>query len=286
MARLLSSQVAFAVGGRQDARTQVISVLSKEWPLSAKQIHLRIASSNGSDALSYSAVHKALGELLSQGAVVDGGPGYSLSKPFVESQEKWWGEATKNYSGKPPSLAVIPENSSAFHVFKGVIAVPYWTVAEIPPLLSQGDVVVEQWYFAWPAQMVSEEQHKQVMSFAKFGGKTILCRGNSPGDLHCLNYLKELIGTKFIAGASVADDCDVIAFRDFVINIYWPTHFKQRMARALASDNLAKAMKEIYDYVFYGDGAKLEIPVTITRNRAMAEQILADSLKFFEEKRS
>jgi len=237
-------------------------------------------------SFTYQGVHKSLVGFLAEGVVSKDGRGYALSKPWLEAQGRWLSDTKKQYSGgSPPRLSSLLPNSSVMHNFRGVISVPYWVLDNIADSITPKDVVVEHWFFAWPAQMVSEEQHRQVKKFAECAGKFVLCRGNSPGDLHCLEYLAKAIGVKYIAGAQVAGDCDVIAFRDFVINIYWPSSHKQKMRKAFSSPSIASSMQEVYDYVFFGEGSQMQVPVVITRNAEMAKQIIRETLALFEKKK-
>ena len=208
--------------------------------------------------------------------------GYSLSPSWVETQKSWWLDASKRYSGgEPPRLSEIPPNSSISYTFTGVISAPYWVIDEMPPIAAGKSVIVMHCGFAWPGQMVGEEQYKKMTRFKKTKGNYALCRGNSTGDLYCLKYFEGAIGLKWLAGMDVADECDVIAFNDYVVNIYWPPAFKKFMRLTFPSRSAASIMRVAYDYVLVGIGARMKVPVVITRNKEIAKQIIGETLAEF-----
>ncbi len=271
--------------GRHDARSRVINALAVKWPLFAKQLHA-VVSKDGGKPLTYQAVHKVLGELSADGVISRLPEGYSLSPGWVEAQKAWWNDASKRYSGgEPPRLLEIPPNSSVSYTFTGIISAPYWVIDEMPPIAAGKSVIVQHCGFAWAAQMVGEEQYKKMARFKKSKGNYALCRGNSPGDIYCLKYLEGPIALKWLAGVDVAEACDVLAFNDYVINIYWPPAFKKFMHLTFSSQSAASVMRVVYDYVLVGIGARMKVPVVITRNKAMAKQIIDETLAEFRRGR-
>jgi len=125
-----------------------------------------------------------------------------------------------------------------------------------------------------------------VKAFAKSGGKRILCRDTSSGSIFCLKYLKKPNGSKWRAGVDVASECDIVAFNDYVINIYWPQEFKQIMVDAFNLPHLEEGMKKEYDYVLHGTGAKAQVPVAIIRDATIAKQIIKDTDAALKRKRA
>ena len=271
--------------GKQDARSRTIAALAVKWPLTAKQLHSAI-SKDGGKPLTYQAVHKVLGELSAGRLLLKSAAGYSLSPGWVEAQKAWWLGASKRYSGgEPPSLADIAPGSSLTHSFKGAISAPYWLISETPSVVTKSDPVVQHWFFGWPGQMVSGDEHQNIKKYLHNGGNYLLCRGDTPADRHVLKYFEQTINAKWKAGADVAKDCDTVAFRDYIVNIYWPAALRKAVKIAFSKPDLAATMQSLYDYAFAGEGAKLEVPVVITRNKEIAKQIIDETLAVFRKGR-
>ena len=57
------------LSGGREAKSLIVGVLSKEFPLTAKQIYSKIAKNAPTSSLTYQAVHKALGQLAEQSVV-------------------------------------------------------------------------------------------------------------------------------------------------------------------------------------------------------------------------
>ncbi len=282
MTQALSSALLLTEG-KQDAKSLVVDVLAREFPLSVKQIHAHIVNDNTRAKLTYQGVYKAVQELSLQGIITGDLTGYSLRKKWLDERRSWLDKTLSRYSEtSSPHFSDLPSGSLITHTFPNVISVPYWYIEEVPSIATAKDTLVTQWFFGWPAQMVSEEQHRNVKKFANVAEKYALCRGNSQSDVYCLRYLEEVIGFKWKAGVNVANDCDTLAFQDFVVNIYWPTSFKALVTAAFSSPSLPAAMKQVYDYVFYGEGAALRVPVVIMRDKTIASQIIEESLAAFE----
>ncbi len=267
---------------KHDVKSLVVAVLSRQWPLSAKQLH-RAIMKESTRAVTYQAVHKTVKLLEEEGVVNRSSGKYSLDRSWVRAQGEWWRNVRSRYSDSAPDLSNIPVGASVSHSFKGVISVPYWLIEQVPPLLSARDSIVELWSFGWPAQMVSEQQHSLMKRFAECNTKLVLCRSKTIFDLHCLQYLQDALGVRWMAGVPIASDCDVVAFRDYVINIYWPSAHRRVMARAQRAPSLAAGMKIAYDYVLAGEGTTLQIPVVITRNPTLASKVIEDSMKLVDQ---
>ena len=80
-------------------RTNVLSVLSVEWPLSAKEIHLRIQR-NLSNPISYQGTHKTISSMLEQNIITKKGKSYQLNKDWIENLSKFSENLRERYSGK------------------------------------------------------------------------------------------------------------------------------------------------------------------------------------------
>lgn len=265
---------------RKTVKELVVEALSDGKALSARKIFASVKGQNY--GFTYQGVHKAVKELSAEGVLIKQKMNYLLSSQWLETQKQKWNRIYDNHIGKLPVLSDIGVGESITYDFPNVISVPYWVIDQVPKFLSKDHPLVEHWYFAWPAQMVGPEQHRQMMEFTKSGGKRILCRDDSQGSIYCLKYLEKLLGSKWAAPVNVASECDVLTFRDYLVSIYWPYEFKELMVKSLNASSLEEGMRDIYDYVFNGRGSKLKVPVVITRNHQIATEIRKESLAMID----
>lgn len=75
------------VGGSSSSKDLVVQILSREWPLTAKQIYNKLVRESGK-SVSYQAVHKIVLQLVSDGVLLKEGKGYCLSELWIKDLKK------------------------------------------------------------------------------------------------------------------------------------------------------------------------------------------------------
>tara|TARA_Y100000310_G_scaffold312308_1_gene359480 strand:- start:238 stop:1026 length:789 start_codon:yes stop_codon:yes gene_type:complete len=96
-------------------KNQIIEILSKEFPLSVKQIHTRIKKNKKA---SYQAIHKSLKELESYNVTRSFEKHFLLNSEWIKSQNNFISTAYQNYFKK--SNIVNPEENIQFFEFNSI----------------------------------------------------------------------------------------------------------------------------------------------------------------------
>ncbi|MDO8340308.1 MAG: hypothetical protein Q7T16_06655 [Candidatus Burarchaeum sp.] len=94
---LAQEPLPFLGVGRHDLRHAVVSVLAEKWPLKAKQV-FKLVEKDRAD-ISYQGVHKALKQLVEEGAVSETVEGYELSMRWVQGLREALTRVSSKYSG-------------------------------------------------------------------------------------------------------------------------------------------------------------------------------------------
>ena len=87
----------FLGASRRDLRHRIISVLAEKWPLKAKQVYKLVE--RGSPGITYQGVHKALKQLVEEGAVSEREEGYELSMGWVQGLKEALAHVSSAYAG-------------------------------------------------------------------------------------------------------------------------------------------------------------------------------------------
>lgn len=87
MDRVDSSQFLKTVNGHLNAKDLVMRILGKEWPLSAKEIFIRIKK-EASGNFSYQGVHKAMQQLCAEGVLVKKDNHYLLNIDWIRREKQ------------------------------------------------------------------------------------------------------------------------------------------------------------------------------------------------------
>jgi hypothetical protein len=94
----------------------ILSVLTKKWPLSAKEIYSRV-SKHSKKEITYQAIHKVLTELESQNLLEKKGKNYSLNIEWLEQQINELSQVKQKYTGKTRKI-IVNKHSSTPQVYK------------------------------------------------------------------------------------------------------------------------------------------------------------------------
>jgi len=90
----------------------IISILSEEWPLSAKEIFARVQKSGAE--VSYQAVHKLLLQFCEGGVLEKEGVSYQLSKGWISRIKQFATSLEKRYEGKDAFLSELSTFRGSF----------------------------------------------------------------------------------------------------------------------------------------------------------------------------
>jgi hypothetical protein len=120
------SETPLIKSGEHNLKNIVISVLSRQWPLSARRVYKEVCSDNFQ--ITYQGVHKALRQLREQGIVLRTELGHQLDRNWIDQLEAYSGFLRSNYAlGRNTDFyAMLPGESACLQFdsyFQAVTAI-------------------------------------------------------------------------------------------------------------------------------------------------------------------
>ncbi|MFH1443702.1 MAG: hypothetical protein ABIG96_06725 [Candidatus Micrarchaeota archaeon] len=267
---------------RKDAKSQILSVLGREWPLSAKEIYNRIHAQAG-ESITYQGVHKAILQLAGDAVLTKTHSKYSISSDWIESIKKFGEELDSAFKGQRSiHLAEIGPNSSVQLVFDSMIEYFYWLLEELAANqlengAEEGAFIIS--YHPWPITNLSKYQFDKLRKFLSAGKHFIACKGNSSLDKTLISLWKSA-GTTAKLKAECSKNCDMLGYRDYVVQLFLPKNTKNALSRifnARESQN-GRALSNLYSLMY----EKAEpVNVLVSRNPDLARQLREEVLLEF-----
>ncbi len=279
--------IPFIGTGKQDVRARIISVLSKKWPLSARDVFRKICEDAGTGGKppTYQAVHKALLQLAAFEVVKREGTAYSLSRDWA-SQLKEFGERLEEVfiGNTPASIESLKQGESVSVCFDDTFVKPfYWLLGQVAMLSSPEKPVLPNichHYHAWPMTVITEKEYAMLKAITHKRGHFVLCKGNSPIDKTVLRTWTDL-GGKWKTNANCSHNCDLIVAQDFVFQIFQSAKTRKIWDAACAKAKTANQVDlSKLNTLFFETRAKTNI--IITRNAELAEEIRKETISKFK----
>jgi len=116
----------------ESLRNKIVDVLSEEWPLTAKQIYIKLQRSHGV-SVSYQAVHKQLKIMLDEKMLSKNNTDYSINQEWIEKIQKnteLMAQRIKS-NQKTVNLAEMNEGESANLSFNGILDLGWFLIDKI-----------------------------------------------------------------------------------------------------------------------------------------------------------
>jgi len=269
------------LGKGGDTRDLVISILSEEWPLTAKEIHNR-AKSIGKN-VTYQAVHKAVKLLEEEHVVKQLGKEYSLAEEWIQKIKEFSEALAQKQTSSEKALnpkAEFPATITVQNMIElGYLAIrfseqTYFSSGEP----AKEDLAIAHWRHTWPGVFMVEkefERLKRIFTVPHF----VLVQGNTAMDRFLAKGLEQM-GAKVRLGEDCAGTQDVVVHKDFVLYIHYPSKLREALEKEY---DKAKTEKELdlagLQQAVHGNYGP--IMVTIFRNPDLAKQITEETLARF-----
>ena len=270
------------LGKPKSVKDAVISVLSHEWPLSARRIYTKVKSI-GLD-VSYQAVHKAIIELLEQEILskVDGG--YQISAEWAKGVKDFGEMVTSHYGNKnlSPTVSDTIKQGYASFTLGNLYEYYQFTLNMLEYLIEQtrpedaGYIYFRHMY--WALQ-VSDKEYKQFKRILQKRKAYMICTGNTHADKMMAKFYS-LFNVDVKLGVSYSNDCDFFVGGDYIIQIYFPDDVRKMIEDAYSNMKDEAVLKKFYDDTFH---KKTEINVVVMKNQRLAEQLRSKVMSYFKK---
>ncbi len=264
-------------------KSEIVRVLGKKFPLSARQVFLATKNECGSSA-SYQGIHKALKQMEAAGILSREKTVYSLNPAWVLENKRFFDQAETRYAGRAKlSLLDVAENSSATVEFDSFLEAGLWFLDEMEKDYAANptpDIGVICWRHPWALTTLPEKDFLRLRKLMDRDVHYALCTCDNPLDKALMDFW-EKIGKKPKIGVDVAKNCDEIAVHDYYIQYFLPEKTRQQMdvlfkkAKAPDGKTLAEYYKILYE-------KKEKTKVVIVRNQRVADRLREEALAFYK----
>ena len=221
----------------------VITILSKEWPLSLKNIYNKIKKGYGYSA-SYQSVYKAVKELVEEQTLIEKDKKYILNISWIKDLQSFTDIVETNYYAKErlETFGGIKDSNKGTNntilefetIFDAEKYLYYFT--KINLLKKEKETIC--WYNIneWRPTLYLRSEYNYYKRLIKRGHRCyILCSGESEIEKSAKEFYKTInVSFKFSSDRMVSN---IIAFSDYVIQIFIPEDFLKKIQIALKEKN-------------------------------------------------
>lgn len=257
----------------------VFSVLQSRFPLGIKQLSLFVVKESGR-SVSYQAVHKVVTQLSKSGVLEKTGNKYQISSVWIRSKKSEINFIEARYFKKAPDLGLLQQVlffDSLFEVDKFLIG----SFVTIASKIEKKLVLCLVWNHFWIPLFLSKKDYSQLVGFAQKVKTFDISRGNTPIDRWCAKFWKRH-GWSTRCGLKVETTADLVVFGDYVIQVFYPLEILRLLDKNYAE---IKNVSDLdVDYFFHKVfEKKTRIPIVITKNADLAEQLRTQMKAYFQK---
>lgn len=260
----------------KSTRDEIINLLSEHWPLSVKQIHSEINRMNG--GVSYQAVHKTIQQMEAEGILEKNEEGHQLNPKWVGSLNRQYSELNTRLGGGARSI-----KDSGVMIFHSLFELDsfFLKLVESEAVPGQRPDMFLYWFHLWIPLLISKKEYAQLVRVEEFFRGHVICGNDNALDKWCAEFWSKR-GTKVKLGVG-EKMIDTVVLKDTVIQVFYPPEIRKEMNEVYARTKRFSDLE--IDYFFKGVfEKKVEIPVVITKNAQLAEQLRQEISEYFKER--
>ncbi|MBU2637843.1 MAG: hypothetical protein KJ955_02625 [Nanoarchaeota archaeon] len=264
----------------------IISILTTDWPLTAKKLHSAIKKRYGKN-VTYQAVYKAVKELLNENVLRQNNEGYEISDDWVKKLHNFTEIVSSNYFTKQKTTAIEglkharkegDINVLTFETYFDTEKYLYY-LQKHSIFTSKNKVICMHHCHEWAPLFYLRAEYNKAMAAKKQGIKIYrLCRGDTEMDKWAAAFYRKN-GYNIKTGVGCADICELIVVGSTVIQIYLPSELRQKLSAIAKNKDIGEIdLKKLVEDVF---DRKTSIEVVISNNEKIAEQIRKRTMAYF-----
>ena len=263
-----------------------ISVLSSDWPLTAKKLHAAIKKRFGKN-MTYQAVYKTVKELVEEGVLMQNKEGYEISEDWVKKLHSFTEIVSSNYFTKQKTTAIegLKEarkegeiNVLTFETYFDTEKYLYY-LQKHSIFTSKNKVICMHHLHEWAPLFYLRAEYNKAVAAKEQGIKIYrICSGNSPADKWAASFYRNM-GYYAKIGVNCADVCELLVVGSTVIQIYLPAELRAKLSMLLGKKKFEDVdIKRLASEVFE---KKTSIEVVISNNEKIAGQIREKTMAYF-----
>ncbi len=271
----------------KSTKDQIINILTRRYPLKTKAIYASIRKEYAS-SVSYQAVHKLLKELVDGGVLSKENLSYKIDPEWLKKVSNFLSFVEQSYKNQRP---LVPGPSRVDKIGE-ITLMEFESLADMDIFFmdyeekfhrkqKKGVVVWTAKHYHWPLAYskkmfdVQETKEEKKNSYKIFGSSSQL-------DEWSMKFYKQL-GVNVIFDKNATQKEDIAVYSDEILEI----RYSEEIVAAM--DNFFKKNKEFGRIDLTGFfknilNKKTKIIVTLQKNSYIAERIVNESLRLFDDK--
>ena len=255
--------------GSSSSKEAIIQILAERQPLTAKEIHNSMKR-EGKNGHTYQATHKAIKEMVGQEVLVEAGKKYSISDKWVEGLSEF-GKSIKNTQTENHEAVL----ECLYDVDKYLLKF----VEDHPPEEGEKPFLGLHWCHFWVPLFLTEHVYSTVKEMGPYFDIYSLSRGSTYIDKWCEKFWKK-DKWNIKTGAHLTNSSDLLIYKGHVVYVHYP---KEILKLLDGYYNKTKSMEDFDpDYLLKNVLLKkIKIPVTITKDAALARQMEMETRELF-----
>ena len=258
----------------QNSRDAIISILTSDWPLSLREIYVKIKKQYGYSS-SYQAVFKSVNELLEKGVLYKNDKKYSINVDWIKKLQSFTDIVETNYYAKERmhQLSGIKDSKQNADIlilnFETIFDAEKYLYYFIKDRLFKKNneslyfQLKNEWrplfYFRSEYNFHRKLIEKKHKIFVLCGGKSEIEKENK--------IFYDNIGVKFYLN-KITSPQDSIILLDYYIQIFIPEDLRNKMNEYLEKKDTLSLLKNVLE-------KKSSIRVLITKDESLCKQIKA-----------
>ncbi len=251
----------------------IVTILSEEWPLSAKEIHSKLTKGY-SLALTYRATHKTITQLAEQGVLKKNMKDYELNKDWISQIHAFSERLQHDYSGKVPRDKITYDTTNVtFSTLWDMYVFALDTLENRFFDHTNRGIGSVQWRHLWNwfPLAFSKKEYDQIVKATQMYNNRIITSSEHPID-KWVGAFYDKLGWKVKYGVPVADAFDIYVPGDTVVQVFFAENVENALNDLFSNlkDPKDLDLEEFYSSVAY---KKTKIDLVITRNAEVANRI-------------
>lgn len=256
----------------ESTRDVIIHTLVEEWPLSIKQLYLRI---KGERPISYHAIYKIVKQLEEEGVLVEKSYAYSISNEWVNHVKDFSNILTATQT----TQSARKEGENSVFTFNSIADADNFLIWVKRPEKNSPKIVhcKHMWWALFHPELAFHRLNRDKL----FNHETyVLCRGNTKIDKWCASFEKRL-DKNIILGQDVASNCDLFIYGDVIYEVHYPEKLISFLTEEYSkADKLEDLELENLMEKFYT--APCEVMISISKSEKLSERIKHETIEKFK----
>jgi len=268
-------------------KNQIIEILGKEWPLTAKKIYFKIRRQG--KIVTYQAVFKALQQLLEEKIIEKKKYDYLLSKEWLIKTTDFYDDLKKSYFSEHKNIVTkilkSPSITLTFDNYYKMLATLLTLITKLRFATKNENYMgyANLTQLMWPFAAGEKEARQLKELFEGYNKMYILCKNKNYTNLLIEKYYKNQNKNVFVIyDENCAQEGDIFVGGNILARIFYEKKFKESFDEEfikLKDSEKVDGLNSIYKNLFL---KKTKIKLKITRDKDLAEIKKQNILRKFE----